>query len=61
MTTRFFLVNLRLQLHPLYKLAVGTYRYDDSTRNMQSYKYLMQAAKGRKTNNVLDFLNLATA
>lgn len=40
-TTRSFLVNLQLQLHPLYKFAVGMYLYDDSTRNMQSYKYLM--------------------
>lgn len=45
-------MNLWLQLHPLYKLAVGTYQYDDSTRNMQSYKYLMQAAKRRQTNNI---------
>lgn len=33
MTTRSFLVNLQLQLHPLYKSAVGMYLYDDSTRN----------------------------
>lgn len=33
MTTRSFQVNLKLQLHPLYKSAVGMYPYDDSTRN----------------------------
>lgn len=61
MTAKFFLTSLWLQLHPLYKLVVGMYHYDDSTRNTQSYKYLMPAAKGRKTKNVFDFLNLVIA